>query len=51
LDLLRDNRDWVRDECPALLDPREAAVVHSRAPLWLRATRVDAAEACAALQR
>jgi 16S rRNA (cytosine967-C5)-methyltransferase len=41
--------EWVRDECPALLDPREAAAVHTRAPLWLRATRVDAAEACAAL--
>lgn len=41
--------EWARDECPALLDPREAAMVNSRAPLWLRATRVDAVEACAAL--
>jgi 16S rRNA (cytosine967-C5)-methyltransferase len=41
--------EWVGDECPSLLDPHEAAAVHSRAPLWLRATRVDASDACTAL--
>ena len=29
--------EWVGDECPALLEPSELAVVNSRAPLWLRA--------------
>jgi 16S rRNA (cytosine967-C5)-methyltransferase len=43
--------DWVRDECPALLEPNEAATVHSRAPLWLRATSGDVASAISALAR
>lgn len=41
--------DWVRDECPGLLTPNEAAIIHSRAPLWLRAARSAPAEAIAAL--
>jgi 16S rRNA (cytosine967-C5)-methyltransferase len=42
---------WVRDECPALLEPNEAGTVHSRAPLWLRANSGDTAAAISALAR
>ena len=43
--------EWVCNECPALLEPLESATVHSRAPLWLRATRGDTTPAIAALAR
>ena len=41
--------DWVADESADILEPSEAAVIHSRAPLWLRARSGDVAAAIDAL--